>query len=448
MHQLSIFGNMRSLSSAVLFAGGGGACEGIRRATGASPLFACNHDEHAIRVHQVNHPDTIHAQQDVFSLDPLTVCRGRRLDLLWMSPDCTHFSPAKGAAPRDTGSRALADSIFPWIDAARPRVIFLENVKEFLRWGPLDEKGKPIKAREREFFNIWLGKIEARGYRVEWRILDAHHYGVPTSRRRLYMVARCDGKPFIWPEPTHGPGLLPYRTAAEIIDWSIPCQSIFGRKKPLKPATERRIAKGLKRFVLEADELFFVPGGSAAAYMMQTGYGERTGQSPRVLDIQAPLGTVVAGGQKHALVVAWMAKHYTGATGHRLSDPLSTVTATDHHSLCTAVSVPGNHDGAVKVAAFLQKYYGTGIGQSLREPIDTIPCVDRFGLVTVTIAGYPHVITDIGMRMLQPRELANAMGFPPDYRLEGSKRKQVARIGNAVCPPMAEAIVRSMMGIN
>lgn len=442
MHQLSIFGNMRSLSSAVLFAGGGGACEGIRRATGASPLFACNHDEHAIRVHQVNHPDTIHAQQDVFSLDPLTACRGRRLDLLWMSPDCTHFSPAKGAAPRDTGSRALADSIFPWIDAVRPKVIGLENVKEFLKWGPLDNEGKPIKARAREFFNAWLGKIQARGYRVEWRILDAHHYGVPTSRQRLYLVARCDGRPFVWPEPTHGPGLIPYRTAAEIIDWSIPCPSIFNREKPLKPKTERRLVNGLYRFVLEADDPFVLPDDIGVAYLTKF-YGTATGSS-----MNEPVPTVTATGNHLGLVVAWIAKHYTGATGHRLDHPLSTVTATDHHSLCTAVSIPGDHGGGVKVAAFLQKYYGTGVGQSLRDPIDTIPCVDRFGLVTVMLEGYPRIITDIGMRMLQPRELANAMGFPPDYRLEGSKRKKVARIGNAVCPPMAEAIVRSMMGIN
>lgn len=445
MHQLSIFGNMRSLSSAVLFAGGGGACEGIRRATGESPLFACNHDEHAIRVHRVNHPDTIHAQEDVFSLDPVAACRGRRLDMVWMSPDCTHFSIAKGAAPRDSGRRSLADAIFRWTDTVRPRVIFLENVKEFLTWGPLDAEGKPIKARQGEFFRAWVAALEVRGYRVEWRLLDAHHYGVPTSRRRLYLVARCDGKPFNWPEPTHGPGLLPYRTAAEIIDWSIPCQSIFDRKKALEPATERRIAAGLKRFVLEASDPFVVPDGGAAAYMIQTGYGERAGQSPRVLDIQAPLGTVVAGGQKHALMTAWIAKHYTGVTGHGLNRPLGTVTTADHHSLCTAVSNPADCSGSVKVAAFLQKYYGTGIGQSLRDPLGTVSCVDRFGLVTVTIEGHPHVITDIRMRMLQPRELANAMGFPPNYRLEGTKRDQVARIGNAVCPPMAEALVRSMM---
>lgn len=469
---LSLFGRLDRPASAVLFAGLGGACEGIRQATGVSPLTAVNHDRHAIRLHGLNHPETIHFQEDVFTVPPLHGARGRRLRLLWMSPDCTHFSRAKGGKPRESGRRSLADVVFPWLRDVHPEVVILENVPEFLSWGPLDPSGHPIKARAGEFFREWVVKVESRGYRVEWRTLSACDFGAPTTRRRLYLVARCDGQAFRWPEPTHGPGRAhPWKTAAECIDWSIPCPSIFDRRRPLAEATQRRIAHGLVKYVLNTPRPFLLcltHGGRlepldepartittanrgeralVVPYLVQSGYGERQGQAPRTLDIEAPLGAVVAGGQKHGIVAAWLAKHYTGVTGSDLGHPLGTVTAKDHHALCTARLAPGLGDGARRVAAFLCKYYGTGgQWQGLAEPLHTIPTVDRFGLVTAEIDGEPWVVTDVGMRMLQPRELATAMGFPTDYLLEGSKSQQVARIGNAVCPPVARALVEAMLG--
>lgn len=442
-----------------LFAGGGGASEGIRQALGVAPAVAVNHDEAAIQMHAANHPGTLHLCEDVFRVSPFRP-RGRAIDLLWGSPDCTHHSRAKGGKPREHGRRMLAWVLVEWARAVHPRVICLENVPEFEQWGPLDADGHPIRERAGETFREFVGALKLAGYRVEWRTLVAADYGAPTTRRRLYMVARCDGQRVVWPEPTHGPGRpLPWRTAAEIIDWSIPCPSIFERARPLAEATQRRVAEGIRRYVLGAARPFLVnlshggrvdpldegmrtvtatpKGGDRALVaptLVQTGYGEREGQAPRALDLHAPLGAVVAGGQKHALVAAFLAKHYGGVVGHDLKRPVGAVTAVDHHSL---------------VAAFLTKYYGTG-GQHQRpdEPLHTIPTVDRFGLVTVAVDGVPHVITDIGMRMLQPRELALAQGFDDAYILTGSKREQVARIGNSVCPPVARAIVAAQFRVS
>jgi DNA (cytosine-5)-methyltransferase 1 len=301
---------------------------------------------------------------------------------------------------------------------------------------------------------------------VEWRELRACDYGAPTSRKRLFLIARRDGAPIIWPTPTHGPGRLPYRTAAECIDWTLPCPSIFERQRPLADATLRRIARGIRRYVVEAAEPFIVRIGHAghgpasdsgkvrsvreplstvtskaehllvAPTLVQTGYGERTGQAPRAPGLDKPLGTIVAGGQKHALVAAFLAKHYGGneTPGAPLAAPMSTITTQDHHAL---------------VAAFLVKFYGTG-GQlaGCDEPMHTLPTKDRMGLVTV--AGQQYRIADIGMRMLQPRELARAQGFGDDYLLEAPhlgrplpKHAQVRMVGNSVCPPMAEALARA-----
>lgn len=463
----ALFPFARDLFVVDLFAGGGGASEGIRRALGRCPDVAVNHDPDAIAMHKKNHPDTRHYREDVFHVDPVKACGGRQPDLMWMSPDCRHFSRAKGGKPVSAKVRSLAGVGVKWARKVRPRCICLENVEEFTTWGPLDADGRPVPERVGDFFRAWVRALEALGYTVEWRVLVCADYGAPTTRRRLFLVARLDGRPQ-WPEPTHGPGpgRAPYRTAAECIDWSIPVPSIFGRERPLAEKTERRIAAGIRRFLLDCPDPFIVDlpsGRRVAPSLIQTGYGERRGQAPRVLDIEQPLGTVVAGGQKHGLVFAWLAKHYGGVVGIPADVPLSTVTATDHHSLVAAsltkfygtstgssLAAPaptvtahagGGHLGLV--SAFLLKYYGTSVGQDVRDPLHTVTTMDRFGVVHVAIDGEPHVIADIGMRMLQPRELARAHGFGEDYVLEGTKKAQVARIGNSVPVAPVEAIVRA-----
>lgn len=456
-----------------LFAGGGGASCGSRAALGIAPRVAINHDPAAIQMHAANHPGTLHLCESIWDVAPFFP-GGRPIDLLWASPSCTHFSRAKGGAPLDAGIRSLADAILPWASVTRPRVILVENVTEWADWGPLLDDGKADKARKGEHFRRWVGELEALGYVVEWRALVAADYGAPTTRKRLFLAARCDGQPIRWPEPTHGPARpLPWRTAAECIDWTIPCPSIFDRSRPLADATLRRVAAGVVRYVLEDPAPFIAPlrgtsrshtsthpidaplstvsaGGThhalVAPTLIQTGYGEAPGQAPRVLDLAKPLGVVVAGGAKHALVSAFLAKHYGGVVGHRPDRPLGAVTTVDHHSPVTVdlEPEPADLDRARQVAAFLVAYYGSEKdGQSPRRPLRTVPTVDRFGLVTVEIEGWPYVVADIGLRMLQPRELARAQGFPDSYILTGNKREQVARIGNSVCPPVVEALVRA-----
>ena len=512
-----------------LFAGGGGASHGIELATGRSPDVAVNHNAAAIAMHAANHPDSIHLQEDVFAVDPAATCAGRDVRLLWASPDCTHFSRAKGGTPRDGKIRGLAWVIVDWAAAVRPSVMCMENVPEFQTWGPLCDDNRPDRSRSGETFREFIGALEQLGYVVEWRVLVAADYGSPTTRKRLFLVARCDGLPIRWPAPTHGPGRAqPWRTAAECIDWTIPCPSIFERSKPLAPATERRIAEGIRRFVLENPRPFIVNlthGGRleslddpfktitgahrgekaviapiimpnntnnvphsaeepvptittgnrnflVAPCLIQTGYGERTGQAPRVLDLEAPLGTVVGGGAKHGLVAAFLAKHNGGARGGAIgqdaSGPMHTVTAHDTKTVIAAhltkfygtstgadlrdpmptVSAGGGKGGghAALVAAFLIKYYGSG-GQwsEASAPLDTIVSKARMGLVEVVIEGEPYVVADIGMRMLQPRELARAQGFPDSYILTGSKADQIARIGNSVCPQVAHAVVAAQL---
>jgi DNA (cytosine-5)-methyltransferase 1 len=288
-------------------------------------------------------------------------------------------------------------------------VVIGENVAEFEDWGPLDKRGKPIKARKGETFREWVRALEALGYTVERKTLRACDYGAPTIRNRLYFIARRDGEAIAWPEPTHGPGLLPYCPAAECIDWSIPSLSVFatadearafkrqtghGARRPLADKTMRRVFSGLKRYVLDAEDPYLVDG-AMVPWLINTRNGERKGQRPRTRSIR---------------------------------DPLPTITATDHHSLC---------------AAYLTAYYGSSIGSDLREPMRTITTRDRFGLVLVEIDGTTYEVRDVTMRMLQPRELARGMGFPDDYVLSGTKRQQTARIGNAVCPDVAEALVRA-----
>jgi DNA (cytosine-5)-methyltransferase 1 len=461
------------------FAGAGGASRGIERALGRSPDIAVNHDPEAIAMHKVNHPRTQHLCGDVWDVDPVGVCGGRKVGLLWMSPDCCHFSKAKGGKPRSSKRRALAWVAVRWARTVKPRVIVCENVEEFADWGPLLNDGTPNPLKKGFTFRRWVGSLEAAGYKVEMRELRACDYGAPTIRKRLFIIARCDGQPIVWPKPTHGVGLLsPHRSAAECIVWALPCPSIFERKKALAEKTLRRIARGVQRFVLDAAQPFIVPvthAGERSSHpivepfrtvtaahrgelalvspsLIQTGYGERPGQTPRFLDIHRPLGTIVPGG-KHALVSAFLAKHYGGheATGSRLDRSVGTVTARDHHALVTShmlklrgtcadgqpitrpfptVTAGGTHLGEVR--AFLTRHKSTG----------------EVGTGLVHIAGEDYAIGDIGMRMLVPRELFRAQGFNDEYIIDrgpdgGSftKTAQIRLCGNSVSPDVADAII-------
>lgn len=467
------------------FAGGGGASLGSLKATGRPVDIAINHDPVAIAVFQDNNPGAECYRADVFSVDPVRACRGRRVRHLHASPDCRHHSRAKGGAPVSASVRALADVVVTWAEAVRPDIITLENVPEFVEWGPLDAASKRIESRQGEFFHAWCSKLEALGYELEHRVLHAHHFGAPTSRKRLFLVARCDGLPICWPEPTHGPGKKPYRTAAQCIDWSIPAPSIFERKRPLKPATLRRIAAGVVRFVLSESRPFVVKVNHSgerapesidrplstvtaarrghalvAPSLVQVSYGERKGQKPRVLDLHKPLGTIVAGGQKHGLVEAllapFIAKHYGGVTGHGVKRPLGTITTVDHHSLGAITLAPeqiaGKYPNATKVLPFLTTYYGSlaDIGQAIGAPLRTITTRDRFALVTVVVDGVTYAIVDIGLRMLEPHELLRAQFGPyaKGYKLDRAltKKDQVRLIGNSVVPQMQEAVLRANLG--
>lgn len=484
------------------FAGGGGASTGLEQALGGRPVdIAINHSPAAIAMHQANHPETRHFCQNVWEVAPRDVCGSRPVGILWASPDCTHFSRAKGGKPREQGIRGLAWVVIRWAHDVRPRIIVLENVPEFETWGPLSPDGMPDPKRAGSTFRMWLGRLTALGYQVEFRTLVAADYGTPTTRKRLFLVARCDGQPIVWPVQTHGEGReQPWRPAADVIDWSLPTPSIFDRKRPLAEATQRRIAEGIRRFVLEAQRPFIIPvthqGDSrvhsvleplrtvTAAHrgemalvsptLIQTGYGERPGQAPRAPGLEKPLGTVVAGGAKHALVAAFLARHFTGVAGRELDRPVPTVTARDHHAVTTAflaklygtstaagveqplptVTSGGGRGGGhlAEVRAFLIKYYREGgQWQGADEPLHTVTARARFGLVTV--AGEPYVITDIGMRMLAPHELYAAQGFPADYEIAPigpagkplTKSEQIELAGNSVCPPVARAIVAAQL---
>lgn len=567
------------------FAGGGGASTGIERAFGRPVDVAINHNAEALAMHAANHPHTAHYCESVWDIDPIEVTKNQPVGLVWLSPDCKHFSKAKGGKPVEKKIRGLAWVALRWAAKCKPRVIMLENVEEFKTWGPLqidaDGNARPDPTKKGQTFKSFVRQLEGQGYAVDWREMRACDYGAPTIRKRFFMVARRDGLPISWPKVTHGaPGskevkagkLLPWRTAAECIDWSIPCPSIFERKKPLAEATLRRIAKGVMRYVVESANPFIVPlthqgsdrtedinnpmntvtganrGEKALIVptLVQTGYGEREGQAPRALDIGKPLGTVVGGAAKHALVSAFLAKHYTGVVGSDLQDGMGTVTSVDHHSLVTAnlitidnqssasgqsdietplkttvtenrhalvaahlvhmghgeqsatgakrwshgvrdiedpintvtatgmpcaivtsnliklrgtssaaatdeplhtVSAGGQHHAEVR--AFLLSYYGTDQDPQIGGPLATVTSRDRFGLVT--IKGQDYEIMDIGLRMLSPRELYHAQGFPADYiigddasqGLHLTKSAQVRMCGNSVCPPLSEALVRA-----
>ena len=592
------------------FAGGGGASTGIEIATGRLVALAINHDPAAILMHKTNHPYTEHFQASVWDIDPVAVCRGRRVGLAWFSPDCKHFSKAKGAALVDRKIRGLAWITLRWAAKVRPRVIILENVEEFQTWGPV-RKGKPVKKLAGTTFRKFIAQLKALGYDVEYRELIAADYGAPTSRKRFYLVARCDGKPIVWPKPTHSKtgadGLPKWRSAAEIIDWSLPCPSVFASKaeimdryglkavRPLAKNTMRRIIRGVDKFTIRSGKPFIVQQKfqnaaqdiekplttvtavgahelckpllapvtvtntsnsvgatvgepvhtvtTAGNQMLvtpslvsigQTGGGDRirdlrepvpttvskqeaclvapsliqyhTEQTENVrasglgapintvdasnrygltcaslveyytggrpLDVDAPMHTVTSH-DREAVVAAHIAKYYGGVVGEKVEDPLPTVTAIDHNVVC---------------AAHVVKFKGDNLGHGMDEPMQTVTTSagefalckahlakmhggDNLGywpeirallnefcgytlaeddVLLLEISGGLYYIADIGLRMLSPRELYNAMGFPPDYIIdrdyeghEYKKSAQVARCGNAVCPPVASALVRA-----
>lgn len=456
------------------FAGGGGASTGIEAAIGRPVDIAINHSPEAIAVHRVNHPNTRHYCENIWEVDPREACGSRPVGLAWFSPDCTHFSRAKGTQPVRREIRGLANVVIRWAEMVAPRVIVLENVEEFQTWGPLvGEEGKlrPDPARAGEDFRAWLARLVELGYRVEFRSLVAADYGTPTIRRRLFLVARRDAGAIAWPTATHGKGRAhPWRPAHEVIDWTLPVRSIFGRSKPLAPATERRIAEGIRRYVLGSASPFIVRHGH---YSTKTGAGLHEGCGAgtfRGQPLGVPLGTVCGTNDKH-LVCPVLTKHYGGVVGHRVDRTIGTITATDHHALSAAfltklygtstgasvvepmptVTAGGWHIGEVR--AFLMKYYGADSGQqhSLLEPLHTVTTKARFGIVLVD--GAPYQIVDVGMRMLAPHELFAAQGFPPDYVITPefngrplTKTAQIALAGNSVCPQVAEAVVAAQFG--
>lgn len=544
-----------------LFAGGGGLSSACEQALGRSPDIAINHNDDALSMHRANHPQTRHFVADVFEVCPRGATQGRPVGYLHLSPDCTHHSQAAGGQPRDERIRALTWVGCRWGGQKRPRIITLENVRQILKWGPLVAKrdkatGRVLKrcgtvaepgehvARRDQFlvpdpkregttWRAFVRSLQAMGYVVEWRILCAADYGAGTTRERLFMVARCDGKPIVWPEPTHfkkpARGQKRWVSAAECIDWSIPCPSIFERAKPLAPATLRRIARGIQRFVLDSADPFIVnmahggklesvtdpvstiatekggcravvapslvqvahgegkPGGVQrwgsgvrnaldplgtatasggggyalmAASLVQTGYGEREGQAPRSLDITEPLGTIVGTG-KHAAACAYLMQANGGfneTPGHDPRRPVSTITNSGSQQQAVAAHLaqlsPEHEAGALRVAAFLMQYYSEG-GQwgGMRDPMNTVTTRDRLALVTVVLKGTPYLIVDIGLRMLTPRELYRAQGFPPDYQIEVGhdgrrfpKSAQVRMVGNSVSPHPAAALIAANCG--
>ena len=424
-----------------LFAGGGGASTGIELATGRHVDIAINHDPAAIAMHKVNHPHTKHYLENVWEVDPREATQGRPVGLMWASPDCKHFSKAKGGKPVDKNIRGLAWVIVKWAKLVRPKVIIMENVEEFKTWGPLIDN-RPDPKRKGETFGQFVKALKRFGYQVDWRELRACDYGAPTIRKRLFLIARCDGEKIVWPEPTHGDpdtlevraGLLePWHTAADIIDWTLDCPSIFERKRPLAENTMKRIAKGIQKFVVENPNPFIV--NNTAPFLMQ--YHSYKGDGARGQVMDRPLLTQDTS-NRYALVTSHIIKlrgtKNGGNIGHKTDEPLHTISA------------GGTHLGEVR--AFLMAYYGTSVGSDLREPMRTVTTKDRFGLITVH--GKDYQIADIGMRMLQPHELFAAQGFPADYVIDKdetgkkfTKKDQVAKCGNSVCPPIAEALVKA-----
>lgn len=495
------------------FAGGGGASTGIELATGYSVDIAINHDPEAIKMHKANHPNTKHYCENVWAVDPVKACNGHPVGLAWFSPDCKHFSKAKGGKPKDKNIRGLAWVACRWAGLVRPRVIMLENVEEFKTWGPLNRGHHPIKAKQGKTFEKFVQQLNDLGYTVEFKELIAADYGAPTMRKRFFLIARCDGKPIVWPEPTHAPadseavkaGLVkPYVGAYTQLDFSLPCPSIFDTSeeikekygiravRPLAQKTMDRIARGFIKFILNNPEPFIIQcnhGGErrpndirepmptitgkhgygiVEPYMVQIGQTGFT--KDRSKDVREPLTTIVSKNE-HCLISSTLIQYHSETAqgevrGQTIEDPIMTVDGSNRYGLVTSflskfyksgtgqdlreplhtITTSAGHFGEVR--AFLIKYYGDATGQDIEKPLDTVTTKDRFGLVT--IKGVDYQIVDIGLRMLEPRELYGCQGFPDDYIIDHDytgkiypRSEQVRRCGNAVCPPIPAALVRA-----
>lgn len=421
-----------------IFAGGGGASTGIEMALGQPIDLAVNHDPDAILVHKTNHPDTIHITEDIFKVDMFKYTRGQHVALMWASPDCTSHSKAKGGQPREKGLRILPWAVYKHARVILPDVILMENVEEIQEWGPLDNKGYPIKERKGEDYKKFINAMKGLGYAFESRELVAADYGAPTTRNRWYAIFRRDGKAIVWPEPTHNKagngGLKKWEPISKCIDWTDLGSSIFSRKKPLKEKTLIRIARGIDKFIVNSDNPYFLPDNTASSFLIQY-HGETKTDHVRGQSLNEPIKAIDTS-NRYGLVTAFITKFYKTGTGQSVDEPLHTITTS-----------PG-HFGLV--SAFLIKYYGQGVGQSVNEPIGTIVTKDRFGLVTVMIKGEPYQIVDIWFRMLKPEELKLGQGFPKDYIIDHDytgKRypvsKRVERIGNSVVPIMAKVLTEN-----
>ena len=420
------------------FAGGGGASVGIEMALGRPVDIAINHDPQAIRMHKVNHPDTLHLTEDIFKVDLKKYVAGRHVSLMWASPDCTSHSKAKGGQPRNKGLRILPWAVYKHAKAILPDVILMENVEEIQQWGPLDDAGHPIKERAGEDYKRFIAAMKKLGYDFDSRELVAADYGAPTTRKRWYAIFRRDGKPITWPEPTHSKsgadGRLKWLECGDYIDWSDLGRSIFDRPRPLADATMKRIANGYVKYVVNNPQPYIVKNQSAVSFMIQYHGETREGDSRGQL-LTEPIKTIDTS-NRYGLVTAFVTKFYKSGTDQICEEPLHTITTS-----------PG-HFGLI--SAFLIKYYGTGCGQEAGKPLGTITTKDRFGLVNVVtdIDGEQYILKDIFLRMLKPEELKRMQGFPEDYILnrdiEGKPYpvgEQVARIGNSVVPIMAQALV-------
>jgi len=489
------------------FAGGGGASTGIEMATGYSVDIAINHDPKAIQMHKTNHPRTKHYCEDVWQVDPIAACKGNPVGLAWFSPDCKHFSKAKGGKPKDKNIRGLAWVACRWAGLVRPRVIMLENVEEFRTWGPLNRRHHPVKNKQGKTFERFVRQLEELGYEVQFKELVAADYGAPTMRKRFFMIARCDGKSIIWPEPTHAPadseevkaGLLkPYVGAYTQLDFGLPCPSIFDTSeeikekygiravRPLAPKTMERIARGLKKFVIDNPEPFIIqckfnndaqdikkPLGTITtigSHLLVEPYLSVNRENHFGSDMREPIHTVTSNNQ-HMLMTPTLIQYHSETAqgevrGQTIKEPIMTVDGSNRYGLVTSflskfyktcigqdereplhtVTTSAGHFGEVR--AFLIKYYGDATGQDIEQPLDTVTTKDRFGLVT--IEGVDYQIVDIGLRMLEPRELYGCQGFPEDYIIDHDytgktypRTEQVRRCGNAVCPPIPAALVRA-----
>lgn len=422
------------------FAGGGGASVGIEMALGRPVDIAINHDPDAILMHKTNHPGTLHLTEDIFKVDLQKYVRNQHVALMWASPDCTSHSKAKGGQPRKHGLRILPWAVYKHAKAILPDVIIMENVEEIQQWGPLDDKGHPMKERAGEDYRKFISAMESIGYEFDSRELVAADYGAPTTRKRWYAVFRRDGKQIIWPKPTRNrfgtDGLKPYEQCGDYIDWSDLGKSIFDRSKPLAEATQKRIANGIKKYIVDNPEPYIVKNKDALAFIIQYHGETREGDSRGQL-LTEPIKTIDTS-NRYGLVTAFITKYYKTGIGQGCDEPLHTITTS-----------PG-HFGMI--SAFLVKYYGTGCGQKLNEPLGTITTKDRFGLVNVLvdIHGEKYIISDIFLRMLKPEELKIMQGFPKDYIIDRDYKwrsypiaKQVARIGNSVVPIMAEVLVKA-----